>query len=156
MAVLARDCPKTSQKFTVVREVADVHSRDLASSISPSEGLVKEGLVGLVLAQVAQNKELEPVLTNLLAPWDARIVLRPARDYVRTREPVEFGTVMAAAQARRETAIGYKLIAETEMNGSTRGLCLAPGRTEPVSFSEDDLIVLLTGGREPHLDERIG
>jgi ion channel POLLUX/CASTOR len=147
---------KTSQKFTVLREVADVHSRDLASSISPSEGLVKEGLVGLILAQVAQNKELTPVLANLLAPWDARIVLRPARDYVRTRELVEFGTVMAAAQARQETAIGYKLIDETGINAHARGLCLAPRRKEPISFSEEDLIVLLTGGREPQLEERIG
>jgi hypothetical protein len=144
---------RTSRNLTVVRELADVHSHDLLDSISPNEAMAREGLVGLVLAQVAQNRELGPVLANLLTPGGARIVLRPARDYVQVREPVDFRTVMAAAQARQETALGYQLIAEAGTTASC-GLCLAPKWTEPVTFSEEDLLVLLVGGRAPQPEER--
>ena len=143
---------ETAQKFTVIREVADVYHRDLASGIIPSEALVREGLVGLVLAQVAQNKALGPLLTSLLAPSNVRIVLRPVQDYVRTSTPVNFFTVMAAAQARGETAIGYQRISEMETDKPIYGLHLAPKWTEPISFTEEDLLVLLVGGR--HLNGR--
>jgi hypothetical protein len=146
---------KTPYKFTLIREVADIHSRDLVSSISPSAALVREGLVGLVLAQIAQNKATGSVLANLLTPEHTRIILRPAQDYVQTREPLDFVTVMAAAQARQETAIGYLRIVGGGTTGPSYQLFMAPKWTESISFTEEDLLVLLVGGQSPQPKERI-
>ena len=143
---------RTKQNFTIVRELPDIHNHDLVGSISANEALVREGLVGLVLAQVAQKKTLGPVLTNLLAPSGPRIVLRPARDYVQNGVPVNFVTVMTAAQARQETAIGYQRIAKAGTTADSCGLTLAPKWNETISFTEEDLLVLLVGGG--HLNSR--
>jgi ion channel POLLUX/CASTOR len=137
---------KTGQDFSILVEMTDAHDRDLPGITQAGDGMISKAIVSLAVAQMAEDRELGPVLVSLLGPGTAHILLKPVGDYVTPGEPADFRAVMAAAQARGETAIGYRLLSEAARAGHPSGVYLNPDRSKALSFGEQDRVIVLAKG----------
>ena len=99
---------RNAHPFTVVTDIMDVRNLRLAEIARADDFIVSDRLTSLMLAQVAERKHLNQVFAELLASEGVEIYLKPAEDYVRSGEPVNFYTVIEAASSFGETAIGYR------------------------------------------------
>lgn len=134
---------KTDGDFSIVSEMLDVRNRDLANVTRADDFIVSDRLVSLMLAQLAENPKLSDVFADLFDPEGAEIYLKPARNYVRTEEPLNFYTVVKAAQAQGECAIGYRLHGEAEDAAKAYGVHLNPNKSDLVTFTAGDRIIVL-------------
>lgn len=134
---------KMDRDFSIVSEMLDVRNRTLADVTRADDFIVGDRLVSLMLAQVAENKELNAVFTDLFDPEGSEIYLKPAGDYVTPGRPVSFYTVTEAARRRGEVAIGYRLKAESGDAAKAYGVRVNPNKSERVTFSDGDRIAVL-------------
>ena len=134
---------KTNLKFSIASEILDVRNRDLIEASSTEDLIISERLVALGLTQIAENKNILPVFIDLLTPGGEEIYLKPARDYVIPGQPVNFYTVLAAAQQKGETAIGYRLLGEANDSGKSFGVHLSPDKSETIALDEADRVIIL-------------
>src|SRR5207244_13161439 len=94
-------------RFNIVSEMLDVRNRQLAEVTRADDFIVSDNLVSLMLAQIAENKELSAVFQDLFDAEGNELYLKPAGDYVELERPVSFYTVVEAARRRGEVASGY-------------------------------------------------
>jgi len=97
----------------------------------------------LILAQVSENKALNAVFTDLFDPEGSEIYLKLATDYVHLGEPMNFYTVIAAAQRRNEIAIGYRIAGQSDDASKAYGVVINPTKSDMITFSEWDRIIVL-------------
>jgi hypothetical protein len=71
------------------------------------------------------------------------VYLKPAGDYVTPGVPVNFYTVTEAARRRNEVAIGYRALAHAEDAAREYGVVINPRKSEFVTFTDRDKIVVL-------------
>jgi hypothetical protein len=137
-----REHPELRAKLTVVSELLDARDVELARAAQADDFIVSERLTSLMIAQLAENLELDLVFDDLFNDEGAEIRLRPISAYLTPGEPSNFAAAVGAAQRRGEVAIGYR-----HVNGSRAGAAVAlnPPKSEPVTFgAHDELIVLST------------
>lgn len=129
--------------FTIVSEMLDERNRSLAQVTRADDFIVSGKLVSLTMTQLAENPELRAVFDDLFDVEGSEIYLKPAGDYVRLGEPVDFYTVVESARRRGEVAFGYRLLAAADKPEQTYGVEINPDKAAPVEFSEDDKIIVL-------------
>ncbi len=129
--------------FSIVSEMLDVRNRALAEVTKADDFIVSDRLISLMLAQISENKRLAAVFDDLLDPEGSEIYLKPAAAYVRPGTPVDFYTVIEAARRRGESAIGYRIAADMKNADAAYGIKLNPVKTDVLSFTADDRIVVL-------------
>lgn len=134
---------RSGHPFSIVSEMLDVRNRNLAEVTQADDFIVSDKLTSLMLAQVAENKALNAVFADLFDPEGSEIYLKPAGDYVRLGEPLNFYTVVEAARRRGEVAFGYRLKAKATDAASAYGVVVNPDKSKPVVFSPGDTIILL-------------
>jgi hypothetical protein len=122
----------------------DVRNRDLAEITRADDFIVSDRLVSLMLAQVSENKGLAVVFADLFDPEGVELYLRPAGDYVQLGQPLNFYTVTEAARQRSQIAIGYRIRAEANNAAKAYGVRMNPPKSQKVTFSEGDRIIVLT------------
>jgi len=130
------------RKIDVVSEINDVRNVALAELTRVDDFVVSNKLVSLMLGQASENPYLEEIFRDLLDDEGARIVLRPASDYVRLGEPISFYDVTRAASRRGHTAIGHHL--HDAGNGtSAKCVILNPPKPGPTTYTAQDRIIVL-------------
>jgi ion channel POLLUX/CASTOR len=129
--------------FSVVSEMMDSHNRALAGVTRADDFIVSDELISLMMTQVAENKELNAVFTDLFNPEGSEIYLKPIGGYVRIGEAVNFYTVVEAARRRGEVALGYRLGSQVQEMELMYGVHLNPVKSEGVVFSSGDRIIVL-------------
>jgi ion channel POLLUX/CASTOR len=134
---------KTGLSVSIISEILDVRNRDLAEVTNADDVIISERLVALAMTQIAENKDVVPVFIDLLSPAGSEIYLKPARDYIEPGQPVNFYTLLESARLKGETAIGYRLMAEAARPERSFGVHLNPRKSEPISFGEDDRLIVL-------------
>lgn len=134
---------QTGHRFAIVSEILDVRNRDLAEVTSADDVIISERLVALALTQVAENKDVVPVFVEFLSPGGVEIYLKPVQDYVASGVPATFYTVLEAARRKGQTAIGYRLLAEASEPDLAFGVHMNPDKAKPVTFAEQDRIIVL-------------
>jgi len=134
---------KDETPFSIVSEMLDLRNRELAEATKVDDFIVSEHLVSLMMSQLSENAELFDVFTDIFDPEGAEIYLKPVGDYVVTGQPVNFYTVVEAAKARGETALGYRITAEANDAGKSYGVRTNPKKSENVTFSEQDKIIVI-------------
>lgn len=135
---------KKGEAFSVVSEMLDVKNRALAEIAKADDFIVSDELAGLLLTQVAENKELGNVFDDLFDAEGAEIYLKPSGNYVKPGEPVNFYTVLESAKRRGETAIGYRLNRHADDVEKAYGVCVNPRKTETIVFGLDDKVIVLS------------
>lgn len=134
---------KKGEAYSIVSEMLDVKNRALAEVAKADDFIVSDELAGLLLTQVAENKELGKVFDDLFDADGAEIYLKPATDYVSVDSAVNFYTVLEAAKRRNETAIGYRIVAEANDAEKSYGVRVNPSKSIDVTFSSEDKVIVL-------------
>ena len=127
--------------FTIVSEMFDTRNRELAEVTRADDVIVGDKLVSQLLAQMAESPEL--TLDDLFNADGSELYLHPVEHYVKAGTPVDFYTVMASARRRGEVAIGYRLVVEDVLGSRSHGVHLNPKKSDKVTFSIRDKIVVL-------------
>lgn len=134
---------KSGQDFSIVSEMLDIRNRALAEVTQADDFIVSDRLISLLLSQISENKMLNAVFTDLFDPEGCEIYLKPAADYVRPGEPVNFYTVVEAARRRGEVAFGYRLKAHASDASRAYGVAVNPRKSGTITFSDEDRIIVL-------------
>jgi voltage-gated potassium channel Kch len=129
--------------FAIVSEMLDGRNRTLAEVTRADDFIVSDRLVSLMLAQIAENKELNAVFDDLFDPAGSEIFLKRASNYIAMGEPVNFYTVVESARRRGEVAFGYRLRALANDAAQMHGVVINPDKSKPVTFSPGDRIIVL-------------
>ncbi|MEZ3181788.1 NAD-binding protein [Streptomyces pimonensis] len=132
----------TGRELPVVTELIDDRNRALAP-IGPGADVIISGkLIGLLMAQISQNRHLAAVFEELFSADGTGVRLRPAADYVLPGCETSFATVVAAARRRGECAIGYR----SHDDSSTRpghGVRINPPKAERRRWTAADEVVVI-------------
>lgn len=135
---------KCNQPFSIVSEMLDSRNRDLAEVTQADDFIVSDKLISLLLAQVAENKELAQVFQDLFDPEGSEIYLKPAESYVQPGMPFTFYTIVEAARQRGEIAIGYRLLADIHNPARAYGVKVNPKKSDRVTFAAGDQVIVLS------------
>jgi hypothetical protein len=131
------------EQFAIVSELKDDINRRLATATRADDFVVGSRMIGLLLTQLSTNDRLGSVFAELLSPGGVDIYLEPAELYVRAGEPTNFAAVLDAAQRRGQTALGYRIHAQTHAAPGF-GVVLNPSKTAPLTLGTGDRVVVLT------------
>ncbi|MEU3839413.1 NAD-binding lipoprotein [Streptomyces sp. NPDC028635] len=140
------------RELPVVTELADDGNRPLAPLGPGADVIISGKLIGLLMAQISQNRHLAAVFDELFSAGGTQIHLRPAAEYVLADREASFATVVAAARERGECAIGYRGHAGAD-RGPAYGLRINPPKTERRRWTTGDEVVVIAGSRDgavPH------
>ncbi|WP_113700152.1 CASTOR/POLLUX-related putative ion channel [Nonomuraea lactucae] len=130
------------ERYSIVSEMHDESNRVLAEVTEADDIVISDTVIGLLLAQLAENRHLADVFGYLFDSRGSEIYPRPASSYVRTGAKVTFSTVVEAARRRGETAIGYR--DATGLNSPPHyGIVLNPPKGRPIIFKEGDSVIVL-------------
>ncbi|MGW5661298.1 CASTOR/POLLUX-related putative ion channel [Streptomyces sp. NPDC003758] len=132
----------TGRELPVVTELIDDRNRALAP-ISPGADVIISGkLIGLLMAQISQNRHLAAVFEELFSADGTGVRLRPATQYVLPGRETSFATVVAAALHRGECAIGYRSNDDSSTS-SGFGVRINPPKSERRHWSVEDEVVVV-------------
>lgn len=131
------------ERPSVVSEMLDDRNRALAQVAHVDDVIVSDEILSLILSQLSENERLESVFQDLLDADGAEIYLRPAQDYVTAGEPVTYATVVAAAARRGETAIGYRVSAQSDDSDKGYGVYVNPAKSTKFAIEPIDRVVVL-------------
>jgi len=129
--------------FSIVSEMLDVRNRELAVVTRADDFIVSDELISLMLSQISENRELTTVFQDLFDPQGSELYLKPAEEYVELGQPLNFYTVVEAARRRGEVAAGYRLHTQAHEPAQSYGVRLNPDKSQPVTFSEEDRVIVL-------------
>jgi ion channel POLLUX/CASTOR len=129
----------SGQRPRIVTELLDARDVDLARATGADDFVVSDELSSLMLAQLAERPDLEDVFADLFDVEGSAIALQPATWYV-TSGQVPFRRVVAAARARGESAIGYRM---EHGPGGLPVVVLNPPKTDPVTLDGGDQVVVI-------------
>ncbi|KAA1380932.1 potassium transporter TrkA [Aeromicrobium fastidiosum] len=131
------------ERPSVVSEMLDDRNRALAQVAHVDDVIVSDEILSLILSQLSENDRLEAVFQDLLDADGAEIYLRPVRDYVLEGEPVTYATVVASAVRRGETALGYRVSAESDDADANHGVYVNPAKSAMFGVLPADRVVVL-------------
>ena len=131
-------------KYKIVSEMLDIRNRQLADITSADDFIVSDKLVSLLMSQVSENKFLMRVFEDLFDADGSEIYIKPAKEYVKVGEPVNFYTVLESAARKNEVAIGYRLLSQAKDASKDYGVYVNPKKSDVFSFSESDLVIVLS------------
>jgi ion channel POLLUX/CASTOR len=134
---------KSDKRFSIVAEILDVRNRDLAKVTRADDFIVSDKLISLMMAQVAENKDLNAVFEDLFDPEGAEIYLKSAASYVTTGAPVSVKTLMASALAQGHLVLGYRIIRFADDADKNFGVVMNPKKSSVETFSPEDKIIIV-------------
>jgi ion channel POLLUX/CASTOR len=134
---------RAGHTFSIVSEMLDDRNRALAEVTHADDFIVSDMLASLLLSQIAENKALNAVFTDIFDPEGSEIYLKPAVDYVKPGEPVNFYTVVESARRRDQVAIGYRLKSRSNSAAEAYGVVVNPDKSKDVTFAETDRIIVV-------------
>ncbi|MBC2878668.1 MULTISPECIES: CASTOR/POLLUX-related putative ion channel [Streptomyces] len=136
----------SGRELPVVTEMTDDRNRALAP-VSPGADFIVSGkLIGLLMAQISQNRHLAAVFQELFSAGGSEILLRPASRYVRACATASFATVVEAARRHGECAIGYRDHAGAA-HGPRYGVWINPHKETSRRWADRDEVVVVAAVR---------
>ncbi|MBK8293504.1 MAG: NAD-binding protein [Solirubrobacterales bacterium] len=129
--------------YSIVTEMVDERSRQLAEVTQVDDVIVSENVISLLFSQISQNRHLAEVFTQLFSPEGSEIYLKSADRYAKAGAEVNFATLVEAARRRGECAIGYRRAALSRDAAAAYGMIVNPPKSARFEIvPEDSLIVL--------------
>ncbi|MET8795112.1 hypothetical protein ABZV91_01410 [Nocardia sp. NPDC004568] len=128
--------------YSIVTEMNDDANREIAQVTKADDFIVSSKLISLLLTQLAENRHLHAVFTDLFDPSGSEIYLKPAPDYVTTEREINFATLVHAARLRGEAAIGYRLHRHAG-RPPAYGVTLNPPKDTTITLSALDSVIVV-------------
>lgn len=135
---------KQGQRYKIVSEMLDIRNRQLADITSADDFIVSDKLISLLMSQVSENKFLMRVFDDLFDADGSEIYIKPAREYVKVGEPMNFYTILESAARKNEVAIGYRIIKEAKEANKGYGVYVNPPKSAQFTLSEKDMVIVLS------------
>ncbi|MFH8798040.1 NAD-binding lipoprotein [Streptomyces sp. NPDC017936] len=132
----------TGRELPVVTELIDDRNRALAPVGPGADVIISGKLIGLLMAQISQNRHLAAVFEELFSADGTGVRLRPAADYVLPGCETSFATVVAAARCRGECAIGYRSH-DASSTSPGYGVRINPPKAERRRWTVEDEVVVI-------------
>ncbi|MFC0678485.1 NAD-binding protein [Lysobacter korlensis] len=129
--------------LNVVSEMLDDGNRELAEVTQADDFIVSDKLSSLMLSQISENRQLTEVFDILFSSTGSEVYLRPSDEYVRPGATVDFYTVVEAARRRGETAIGYRIAADSHNGERDYGVTVNPRKDDRIAFAPGDRVIVL-------------
>lgn len=129
--------------FSIVSEMLDTQNQQLAEIAQADDFIISDELVSLMLAQVAENKDLTAVFQDLFDPEGAELYLKPVSQFVQPGQAMNFYTVVEAVRRQGATAIGYRLQAQAYDRSNSYGVKINPVKSQTITFAPEDKIIVL-------------
>jgi Trk K+ transport system NAD-binding subunit len=130
--------------YSIVTEMLDMRNRELGVVAKADDFVVSDNIISLMLSQLSENADLKKVYDVLFQAEGSEIYLKPVSRYVKTGVEMDFYTVTASAAELGESAIGYRTTALSWDSEKTYGIRLNPVKSETVTFSPEDFIIVLS------------
>lgn len=131
-------------RLNIVTEMLDDHNRELAEMTRADDFIVSDKLVSYMLAQLEENDDLSNIFSALFDVAGPEIALRPVEEYVELGKPLTFDSVVAAAIAKGDSALGHRIQLNSELADQNWGVELAPNRKSELVYRPGDKVVVLT------------
>ena len=135
LLTLAKAWPAGTGGPRVVAEMLDRANVAVAQTTGVSDFIVSDELSSLMIAQLSERLELHLVFDELFDADGCFITLNPAPLYAPDGE-VAFAEIVAAASARRETALGWRIDA-------TGSVVVNPSKSSAVRLGPKDQVLVL-------------
>ncbi len=124
----------------VVAEILDSRDVELAQATGADDFIVSDALSSYMMSQLSENPELDEVFTDLFDAEGSAIGVKPAEWYVPPGAPASFARITAAARARSEVALGYRLAPTAERDVE---VVVNPMKADLVTFHAGDRVVVI-------------
>lgn len=134
-------------RVPIVSEMLDIRNRRLAEVAKVDDFIVSDHLISLMLSQLSENGELYHVFNELFDAVGAELYFKPVQEYIDVSQPVSYATLVEAARRRGETAIGYRILRESNDASTSYGIYTNPKKSAPVTFSAQDKVIVLAEGQ---------
>jgi len=128
------------RRSRVVTELLDSSDVELARATGADDFVVSDALSSYMIAQLSENPDLQAVFDDLFDAEGSAIGLKPVSWYVPAWQEVRFDTVVAAARARGEVAIGYCKSVGYDV---PQDVIVNPPKSEMLLFSDEDRVVVI-------------
>ncbi|KAL3620823.1 putative ion channel sym8 [Castilleja foliolosa] len=135
-----REMQQASDKSIIISEILDSRTRNLVSVTRISDYVLSNELVSMALAMVAEDKQINRVLEELLTEKGNEMYIKPAEFYLYDQEELSFFEIMIRGRQRQEIVIGYRL-ARAE-----RAVINPLNKSTPRKWSTDDVFVVICSG----------
>ena len=135
---------KNGEKYKIVSEMLDIRNRQLADITSADDFIVSDKLISLLMSQVSENKYLMRVFEDLFDADGSEIYIKPASEYVKVGEPINFYTILESAARKNEVAIGYRVIKESKDMNKGYGVYVNPPKSDAFTLTKDDMVIVLS------------
>jgi hypothetical protein len=131
--------------FGVTCEMRSVINQNLAQNTMKSDFVISRNIASLMMAQIAENRELKGVFEALLSSEGFEIYMKPAKYYLDVAGGITIDLYSAAdaVAARNEIFIGCKLNSEEGGNPVLNPAKVRNGAIVSVNISEDDQFIVL-------------
>jgi len=137
--ILLRDISnKTGIHFSITTEMRSVDNQRLAAQARVDDFVIGSNFASLLVAQISENPELEPVIADLLDESGSELYMKPIADYVTTGIPVNGYTLAESAARKGEIFVGYR-----RKNVPNAPVMVNPCKDETITFGHDDQIVVI-------------
>ena len=129
---------KTGKRFATTCEIRKSANKPLAEIIGAENFVISSNIGGLMSVQCAENFELYEVFKELLSAKGSELYMKPAEDFVKIGEQVNFNTILEAALEKQSICLGYY------KQGKIKDFCTCPDRTTEIKFEKDDTLIILS------------
>lgn len=135
---------RANKKLNIISEMFDQKNRELAEVTEADDFIISHDLISRMLAQVSETKDLKDVFDAFFESEGSEIYLKDATDYITIGQEINFYTILEAASHKNETAIGYRIVADSYSSEKNYGIVLNPQKTKMINFSKEDKIIVLS------------
>ena len=132
--------------FSITSEMLLTQDKELAAATEPDDFIIGRQLSALLMAQIAENRELASLFKVLLSSDGFEVYMKPASRYVPLDEPIDLISACEAVADKDEIFIG----ARQKINGSYRQAEINPSKyvsdlqtLKQYIFGKDDYFVVL-------------
>jgi voltage-gated potassium channel Kch len=129
--------------YSIVTEMVDERSRQLAEVTQVDDVIVSENVISLLFAQISQNRHLADVFTQLFSPEGSEIYLKAVDRYVPAGANVSFSTLVEAARRQGECAIGFSSAARATDAAAGYGMTVNPPKSARFEINAGDRLIVL-------------
>ena len=135
---------KADKDYSIVSEMLDIRNRELGVVAKADDFIISDNLISLMLSQLSENEELKKVYDVLFEAEGSEIYLKPVSRYVKPGEEINFYTVLDSAAQLNETAIGYRIAADSRFSDKHFGVNLNPQKSANIRFGNEDFIIVIS------------
>ena len=115
-----------------------VENQKLMKVANVNDFVVGSSITSLIIAQIAENRHLLEFFTTLLTSDGSELYMKPAENYVKLNQPVNFYELTEIAKQKNEILMGYKKMVDGQMQ-----LTVGPVKTDKVSFTKEDYLIVV-------------